>query len=210
MPPFPAPDGIGLKAPSADLDTYLELELSASAPYVDFVYGDPAVAVLVHARLLATGTGEFSTPFGKLAQDDEGRSVGMYAGPLNARQLAEARLRTALALRDDPNFVANPEIRTRAGQARAALLTLADGDAYLSRLAVAAHARGRGLGSRLLALFLDECRRVAAQRVVLEVSDEHAAAMKLYTRTGFTEVAVARARSADGRELSYRHLALRL
>ncbi|MFT5223517.1 MAG: mycothiol synthase [Glaciecola sp.] len=59
------------------------------------------------------------------------------------------------------------------------------GEVY--NLAVAAQARGLGLGSALLDLGLEHLRDVGARRVLLWVDQDNAAARALYTSRGFTD-----------------------
>jgi ribosomal protein S18 acetylase RimI-like enzyme len=192
-------------SPRESLDAFVELELLASAPYVDFVYEDRDLARRIHRRLVDHDVGEFATPHGVLALDATGEAVGMYAGPLDSTELSRARLRAAAALMKDADFAADPLIRQRASRARAALLQPQAGDAYLSRIAVAPSARGRGIGRALLIRFLADCARRGAQRAILEVSPRHEEALSMYQRAGFEQVGEASA-SADERVLTYRHL----
>ena len=62
------------------------------------------------------------------------------------------------------------------------------GDAEVLTLAVRPEARGRGVGSRLLATFLTEAAARGAARAFLEVAADNAVARRLYARHGFAEV----------------------
>ena len=84
----------------------------------------------------------------------------------------------------------------------AAVLSLAPPDADVQTLAVAAAARGRGVGRLLLQDLLSAARRVGARRVHLEVAADGAAARGLYASAGFREVRTRRGyygTDADGR-----------
>jgi ribosomal protein S18 acetylase RimI-like enzyme len=196
-------------APAADLEAYLRLELLASAPYVRFVYTEPETATVLHRRLIEGECGEFAAPFGVLAVTSDGRPAGMFAGPLDAKQLGAARLKAANAMIKDPAFAGDAAQRQRATAARAALLGLTAGDAYLSRVAVAPELRGKGVGRAILRRFLDLAVERGAQRAVLEVAPEHARARELYVHEGFSSLG-ARTAVAAGRELVYEHMALHL
>jgi ribosomal protein S18 acetylase RimI-like enzyme len=196
--------------PREKLDAFVQLELLASAPYVDFVYGDLEVPRRLHRQLVGEDIGEFAAPFGWLALDDDDAPVGILAGPLVPKELAQARWRTAMWLHREPVFSTHTAFRERATAARSALLTPVDGDAYLSRIAVAPAARRRGIGVRLLARFLDDSRSRGARRAVLEVAPAHVEAIAMYERTGFIIVATAQARHDDGRLLHYHHMAISL
>lgn len=198
-----------LVAPQENIGAFIELELLASATYVDFVYGDVEIGRRIHTRLLAQNIGEFAHPDGGLAVDPSGAVVGMLAGPLSAKTLARARLRSAAALLKDPDFASNVEFRTRATAARDAFISLREGDAYLSRIAVATGARRRGIGRALLALFLDKSRSQGAQRAVLEVSPQYHEAIRMYRSAGFDEIGDVRVETA-GRSFRYLQLAAKI
>lgn len=61
------------------------------------------------------------------------------------------------------------------------------GEAEVLTLAVAPAARRRGMGTRLLARFLDEAGRQGAESAFLEVAAGNAAARALYAAAGFAE-----------------------
>jgi ribosomal-protein-alanine N-acetyltransferase len=67
------------------------------------------------------------------------------------------------------------------------VLMLAPGEAQLLNLTVAAPARRRGLGRRLLRRLLDDA--VGAEQCFLEVRESNHAAIALYLREGFAPVA---------------------
>ncbi|MDF1506324.1 ribosomal protein S18-alanine N-acetyltransferase [Roseisolibacter sp. H3M3-2] len=58
----------------------------------------------------------------------------------------------------------------------------------VANVAVAAAARGRGIGARLLDAALDEARRRGAAQVFLEVRESNAVARRLYESRGFEEL----------------------
>lgn len=66
----------------------------------------------------------------------------------------------------------------------------------LENIAVAAEARGRGLGTRLLGEFIDLARNNGAQAIYLEVRESNAAARALYEKSAFI---------ASGRRPAYYH-----
>jgi [ribosomal protein S18]-alanine N-acetyltransferase len=69
------------------------------------------------------------------------------------------------------------------------VLMLAPGEAQLLNLSVVPDARRGGLGSELLAQFLDDARRLGAEQVFLEVRASNAPAIALYERARFKSVA---------------------
>lgn len=63
----------------------------------------------------------------------------------------------------------------------------------LLTIAVDPDAQGRGSGRTSLRRFIDACRKQGALRIFLEVAAENAAALGLYTSTGFVETGRRRA-----------------
>ena len=61
-------------------------------------------------------------------------------------------------------------------------------EAEVANIAVAASARGRGVGGRLLDAALHEARRRGAAQVFLEVRESNAVARRLYASRGFVEL----------------------
>lgn len=70
------------------------------------------------------------------------------------------------------------------------------GEAELLTIAVDPMAQGQGVGTRLMARFLDELDRRGAEAVFLEVAETNAAARALYARAGF---------AVTGRRRGYYH-----
>lgn len=64
------------------------------------------------------------------------------------------------------------------------------GEAELYRIAVSEKFRRRGLGERLMADFLEQCRKRGAQKVFLEVRSRNLPAISLYEKAGFERIAV--------------------
>jgi ribosomal-protein-alanine N-acetyltransferase len=69
------------------------------------------------------------------------------------------------------------------------VLMLGPGEAQLLNLSVVHDARQAGLGTALLARFVEEAERLGAEQVFLEVRVSNAAAIALYEREGFVRVA---------------------
>jgi ribosomal-protein-alanine N-acetyltransferase len=65
-------------------------------------------------------------------------------------------------------------------------------EADVQTLAVAAPAQGRGVGGLLLGALIDETVRRGAGALLLEVRADNAAAIGLYRRHGFEQIAVRR------------------
>lgn len=78
---------------------------------------------------------------------------------------------------------------------RAAYRFVADFSIYVAR-----EARGKGIGSRLLAAVIDEARRLGYHKLVLAGFPFNEAGMRLYRRFGFRDVGVYREQGVlDGR-----------
>ncbi|MHA7834066.1 MAG: ribosomal protein S18-alanine N-acetyltransferase [Algiphilus sp.] len=69
------------------------------------------------------------------------------------------------------------------------LSSLAMDEAHLLNLAVAPHARGRGLGNRLLTHVLSQARHAEARCMLLEVRASNRSAIQLYSESGFVVLA---------------------
>ena len=63
-----------------------------------------------------------------------------------------------------------------------------EGDLVMCRLATEARYRGRGVASQLLARLERTASILGCGRVTLETSTSHEAAVRLYTRRGYTQV----------------------
>lgn len=76
-----------------------------------------------------------------------------------------------------------------AGALLGAALALPAGDDHeVANIAVVRDVRGRGLGSAVLQALLEDMRRRGAERSVLEVRADNAAAIAMYIRHGFRRV----------------------
>lgn len=63
------------------------------------------------------------------------------------------------------------------------------GDAEIMTVAVDAAAQGRGIGAALVDALRDEAQRRGAGRLLLEVRADNAAALAVYRRAGFEQIA---------------------
>lgn len=73
------------------------------------------------------------------------------------------------------------------------VMMLGPGEAQLLNLSVVPDARRQGLGRALLTRFLEHAAHLGAEHVFLEVRQGNEAAIALYSREGFVEVAQRRA-----------------
>tara|TARA_R110002020_G_scaffold102381_2_gene240446 strand:+ start:141 stop:620 length:480 start_codon:yes stop_codon:yes gene_type:complete len=96
-----------------------------------------------------------------------------------------AEFASFLSERDTPVYVACDAKRRIAGFA---LVRIAADEAELLTIAVDPKWRGKRLGHALLAAAFDDLLMSPAKRMFLEVSEDNAAAIKLYERHGFTRI----------------------
>ena len=195
--------------PVSHRDVFLTLEYLASEPYTRFVYESPDSARLLARALFEQGLGEFAPPFGSAALDDNGDVLGMLAF-LDGAELARARMDVAIALIRQ-GLIEDEAVADRISLAATTMFSVEADDLYLARIAVAAEARGRGIGAELLAELERAARARAKRRIVLEVSPMHPEAIRLYMRDGFEIVDERHVEDhAAKRSLTYRHLVKQL
>ncbi len=87
---------------------------------------------------------------------------------------------------DTPVYVACDKRRRIAGFA---MLRLAADEAELMTIAVDPKWRKKGVGLALMRALLEDLRMTAARRLLLEVAADNAAALRLYGKLGFVQVA---------------------
>jgi len=106
-------------------------------------------------------------------------ALGFYRG------WAVGEFESFLADATTPVYVACDARRRIAGFA---LIRVAADEAELLTIAVDPKWRGKGVGQALLRAAFDDLLMTPARRMFLEVSEENAAAIKLYQREGFTVI----------------------
>ena len=191
--------------PPAHEAVYLALESQASAPYSRFVYDDEVQAQALRALLFERGLCEFSRPFGRVLLEGD-RVLGMMAC-LEARPLNERRLQAALTLARSGALQRHPSLQRRLQLARQTLLQPRPGELYLSRIAVEAAQRGRGLGHVLMERLDQEARARGCHALVLEVAPGSEVALSLYRARRFEVVDCREVRDEESaRVLAYVHM----
>jgi len=193
--------------PADHVQEMLELEFLASEPYARFVFDTEIEAKEIAKFLFESNVGENVAPYVSLAVDDATTVLGLVTF-LDAAELKTARMAAAIALVRGRKVGAVSATRDRMLLAAEILMDVEPHELYLSRIAVTAAARGRGVGCWLLEQYETDARRRSKTRLVLEVAPEHAAALSLYERCGFETL---RDRETSdpgtGRRLAYRHMA---
>lgn len=89
----------------------------------------------------------------------------------------------------DPHVIADGAIETGRGRLAGFILSrLLPPDSEVLTVAIAPARRGEGLGGALLDKHIENLERGGARLVFLEVADDNAVALKLYSRAGFREI----------------------
>lgn len=190
---------------AGDEQAFLDLEYLASEPYTSFVFSSVEQALRVRGYLFERNLCEFSPPYGRLLLDG-GVPVGMLA-VLSGAELTRCRLRAALALAKSGLLAEDADMARRLRAAGQTLLKLQPDDLYLSRVAAAEVARGRGVGAHLLQQTEKEARSRGCPRIALEVSPRSTAALQMYRRAGFQQIDARQASDPPtSRALEYLHL----
>jgi GNAT superfamily N-acetyltransferase len=146
-------------------------------------------------------SGRMSTPGGKA---DAGPSVVRYREELRAafEQLNRDWIESYFVLEDaDRAVFADPvgSILDRGGQiffviedgevlGTCAVLRHSAAECEIAKMAVARHARGRGLGDLLMAASIDYAGEIGARRIIIVSNTVLAPALQLYRKHGFLEV----------------------
>jgi len=197
---------VGQLAP-AQLAAYLDLEHEASAPYSAYVFASPDVAKAWSRHQLTSGAAEFGPPHGRAYV--EGESVVAMAAWLNGAELKRLRMKATLALLKFPAFGEDRTLGDRIRAASSTLLSPGPEDMYLSRVAVDPNQRGQGRGRAILDDLASSARSRGCQRLLLEVAEDRAPAVRLYERFGFASLGVVRAPDQPNKPpLAYRQMVL--
>lgn len=185
---------------------FLALEYRASAAYNQFVYGDREQADAVRGLLFDREVAEFAAAFSRILSEDA-RVMGVVSC-LSDKALRKCRMRSAYTLARSGVFDRDSRLQARMSLANETLMRLEPDDFYLSRIAVAAEASGKGYALQLLRHCEDEAGKAGAARICLEVYSENAPAISFYAKNGFERVDHRSVSEPDtGRTLEYLHMA---
>jgi ribosomal protein S18 acetylase RimI-like enzyme len=197
-----------LASATEHVDEMLELEFHASEPYTSFVYDSPEQARDIARFLIDQNVGEVAHASVALAGD--GAVAGMIA-MLDGAQLRSARTDAAMALLRGRKIDPRGAVRDRLRLASETMVAVAPTELYLARIAVAPSFRRSGVARWLMEQLESTARARGSDRVVLEVSPVHEAAVAMYASCGYHELTTATASDPDsGRTLAYKHLAKQL
>lgn len=196
--------GSGAKRPppqppeSPDIAQLLPWLHEASNPYWDWLWGSPAEALAQLKEWLdrpSSGLSEKRV----VCLSEGGRVVGGYIA-LPGWEFHICRKSDLLELMI--NLRRNPRegVMARMRQARSLFGGVAEDEFYLSRVGVMPSERGRGVGRRLIEMFLQDGRDRDFKRFRLDVSADNDRAIRVYRTAGFV---VAREAAIPGTPIHY-------
>jgi ribosomal protein S18 acetylase RimI-like enzyme len=175
----------------------------AGNPYFDWIFGGASRARKELSRWMQRPSSEVALARTTVLPD--GKAVAGAYIALAGDQLRRCRTADAVALIASMRDEERHELRARLHAARGLFAPVDPGDWYLSKLAVHASFRGRGLGRELVSAYREAGENAGFQAFRLDVSHDNAAAIALYLAKGFR---IAHdGWSADG---SVRYLGMRL
>jgi ribosomal protein S18 acetylase RimI-like enzyme len=166
------------------ISAYIEMLNAALVSYNRFVYDSEERAKGLARQLLESGVGEFSAPFGRIVLSEDKPAGALTC--LTGRQLAGARFKAMAAIHRGSIMSATEVARAKA--AGQLLVSVKKEDLYLCAIAVADHARGKGLGRVLMNNCVEQAKENQCARIVLEVSSEAELARDWYLREGFLDL----------------------
>jgi ribosomal protein S18 acetylase RimI-like enzyme len=162
----------------------------ASQPFADWYFGDAATAAGILGEWMRRSTSEVHLGRALVALDAAGGPLGCLVG-MDGVALERCRAADFAALCEDlgggPDASAVLEELVTAS--RALFLPVPHAAYYVSRVAVAPHARGQGLGQQLVMAALERARRTGCTQLHLDVSTANHGAIRTYGRVGLAVVA---------------------
>jgi ribosomal protein S18 acetylase RimI-like enzyme len=161
----------------------------ASQPFADWYFGDAATAADILGEWMRRATSEVHLGRALVALDAAGGPLGCLVG-MNGLALERCRAADFAALCEelgsDPDASAVLEELVTAS--RALFAPVPHTAFYVSRVAVAPHARGQGLGRCLLEAALERARRARCTQLHLDVSTANQGAIRTYGHVGLEVV----------------------
>jgi ribosomal protein S18 acetylase RimI-like enzyme len=171
----------------------------AAQTYFDWLFGGPNDALAHLDRWLRRPSSEVALERVILLLERD-LVQGAYVA-LSGADLAACRKADGRALLTNTPRDGRPALLRRLGAVRSLFAPVAADEWYLSKLAIAPAARGRGLGGRLVEAYLDQGAAAGFTRYRLDVEADNAGAVKLYAAHGFRVMHEASSDSAKMRYL---------
>jgi ribosomal protein S18 acetylase RimI-like enzyme len=161
----------------------------ASQPFAEWYFGDTATAADILSEWMSRPTSELHLGRALLALDATGGPLGCLVG-MDGVALERCRAADFAALCEElgsgPDASAVLEELVTAS--RALFVPVPHTAFYVSRVAVAPHARGRGLGRCLLQAALERAQRAGCTELHLDVSTANQGAIRTYGHVGLEVV----------------------
>jgi ribosomal protein S18 acetylase RimI-like enzyme len=155
----------------------------AGNPYWDWLWGSPAEGRAQLNDWLRRVTSELSEK-NIIYLREENRIVGGYIA-FPGRELQTCRRADLHALTSYVRRNPDKDVTGRMRQARSLFADVSETQFYLSRIGVAAEARGRGMGRRLLDMFVQQGRNNGFKDFRVDVCTENEPAIRMYCAAGF-------------------------
>jgi ribosomal protein S18 acetylase RimI-like enzyme len=155
----------------------------AGNPYFDWLFGGSKEARRAIDTLVRSDSSELSIRHVSALIDD-GQTIGGFIA-LGDRALRRCRSSDALALVTRGERHNSEGLRERMAAAKHLFPPVGPDEFYLSKVGVVADRRGCGLGSILVADYLDKGRAAGFERFRLDVSADNTPAISIYERAGF-------------------------
>jgi ribosomal protein S18 acetylase RimI-like enzyme len=175
--------------PGADLGELIAalapLVHEASAPFADWYFGDAAVAADILREWMARPTAEVFAGRAIVLEDAADAPAGCLLA-LDGAALARSRAADFAAFCDaiGGGAAAEEVIATVVQASRELFPPVAPDEMYISRVAIAAPHRSRGLGRALVGHALRTYRAAGARRFRLDVSADNPGAIRAYEAAG--------------------------
>jgi ribosomal protein S18 acetylase RimI-like enzyme len=170
----------------------------AGRPYFDWLFGGPEAARRRLAGWSARASSEVALERVTVLFED-GEPAGLFVA-LPGAELAACRKADAVALLQETESSERRAVMERLAAVRSLFAPVAEGEWYLSKLAVLPARRGRGLGGRLADAYLAAGAEQGFTRYRLDVDAGNTAALGLYESRNFR---IAHDRSSEAAGLRY-------
>jgi ribosomal protein S18 acetylase RimI-like enzyme len=158
----------------------------AGNPYFDWVFGGPDQARRTLGDWMQRNSSEVSLTRVVLLLEAEAPLGGFIS--MGGGELLLCRKADTLAVLNEPDKTRKAELSSRLEATRGLFPLVGADQYYLSKVGIAAYARGQGLGRVLTEAYLERGRSAGFTRFRLDVCSENQPALRLYTSLGFRVV----------------------